>query len=153
MAGTTTNARPTRDRGPATTFALAFGAVYLLVGIVGFFITGFDNWVENDTDEFLLWFQINPLHNVVHLLIGGALLAAGSAGERESRGVAMLVGAAYLVVGVVGFFATGNEWNVLALNTADHWLHLGTAAIAFAAVAASGRSHTATPASREHRAA
>ena len=27
------------------TIALAFGAIYLLVGIVGFFITGFDDFV------------------------------------------------------------------------------------------------------------
>lgn len=133
----------TTDRGPATMFALAFGAVYLVVGILGFFVTGFDNWVENDTNEFLLWFEVNPLHNVVHLLVGGALLAGWATGERGARAISMLVGATYLVVGIAGFYATGNEWNVLSLNTADNWLHLGTAAVAFAAVAASGRGRQA----------
>ena len=33
--------------------ALAFGAIYLLVGIVGFFITGFDDFFGH-TDETLL---------------------------------------------------------------------------------------------------
>ena len=28
--------------------ALAFGVIYLLVGIIGFFITGFDNFFGND---------------------------------------------------------------------------------------------------------
>lgn len=136
-------ARTTADRGPATMFALAFGAVYLAVGILGFFVTGFDDWVATDTDELLLWFELNPLHNVVHLLVGGALLAAGATGERGARAISLLVGAVYLVVGVAGFYATGSDWNVLALNTADNWLHIGTAIVAFGAVAASGSARQA----------
>src|SRR5688500_7212562 len=57
---TTMTARDTT--GPRTlrqSIALAFGAIYLLVGIVGFFITGFDNFFGH-TDETLLVFDINP---------------------------------------------------------------------------------------------
>ena len=54
---------------------LAFGAIYLLVGIVGFFITGFDNFAGNEQHEMLLFFMINPLHNIVHILIGVVGLA------------------------------------------------------------------------------
>ena len=38
--------------------ALVFGAVYLLVGIVGFFITGFDDFAGNSQHEMLLFFMI-----------------------------------------------------------------------------------------------
>ena len=41
---------PRADRGMPwpQMLALAFGAVYLLIGIVGFFITGFDNFFGNE---------------------------------------------------------------------------------------------------------
>ena len=65
--------------------ALAFGAVYLLVGIVGFFVTGFDHFAGNAQHEMLLgFFMINPLHNIAHILVGvvGLLLARTLAGAR-----------------------------------------------------------------------
>jgi hypothetical protein len=38
-------------------------------------------------------------------------------------------GAVYLLVGVVGPFVTGTAANILALNTADHFLHIGSAIV------------------------
>lgn len=131
-------------RTPAKTFAYVFGAVYLIVGIVGFAVTGFDGFADPNGD-LLLFFEVNPLHNIVHLLIGIALLAAAGAGEATSRQITLLVGVVYAIVGVLGFFITGNETlNILALNLADHLLHLGTAIIAFIVAAASGRSTVTT---------
>ena len=60
----------TSTRAPHQVLALVIGAVYLLVGIAGFFVTGFDGFAEHDHDQTLLGFAINPLHNIVHLLIG-----------------------------------------------------------------------------------
>ena len=65
----------TRGRTLPEILGLAFGAIYLLVGIVGFFITGFDDFAGNEQHEMLLFFMINPLHNIVHILIGVAGLA------------------------------------------------------------------------------
>lgn len=114
-------------------FAGVFGAVYLLVGLAGFAVTGFDDWLATDTDELLLWFEINPLHNVVHVAIGLALLG-GSARPASARAIALVVGVVYAAVGVIGFFAVGEQWNILSLNQADNWLHIGTAIIALLAV-------------------
>lgn len=136
---TTTTSRDERWRGPATWFALAFGAIYLLVGLAGFAVTGFDEWFASETDEFLLGFELNPLHNVVHLLIGAALLSGGLRDERAARAITWTVGAAYALVGIVGLVAMDTEIDILALNTADNWLHIGTAAIAFIAAAMSQR--------------
>ena len=61
-------------RHPSQLLALAIGAVYTLIGILGFFITGFDNFAA-ETDKTLLGFEINPLHKLVHLAIGLAGLA------------------------------------------------------------------------------
>lgn len=128
---------------PARTFAGVFGAVYLLVGLVGFAVTGFDDWVATDTNETLLWFELNGLHNLVHILIGLALLA-GYAKPPSARPIAATVGATYALVGIIGFFAVGQEWNILSLNHADNWLHIATAILALAAVSAEDRSMTGT---------
>lgn len=48
--------------------------------------------------------------------------------------IALVVGVTYAAVGVIGFFAVGEEWNILSLNQADNWLHIGTAIIALLAV-------------------
>src|SRR5215216_1726787 len=61
-------------RHPSQLLALAIGAVYTLIGLLGFFVTGFDNFAA-ETDKTLLGFEINPLHNLVHLAIGLAGLA------------------------------------------------------------------------------
>lgn len=133
-----------RGDTPATLFAKVFGAVYLLIGLVGFAVTGFDNWFGTDTGETLLWFELNPFHNVVHLAIGAALLA-GARRPASARAIATIVGVAYALVGIVGFWALGEEWNILSLNQPDNWLHIGTAILALLAVAASSdRSDGAT---------
>lgn len=106
---------------------LAFGAIYLLVGIVGFFITGFDNFAGH-TDETLLIFDINPLHNIVHILIGvaGLVLSRTLAGAR-TYGWLLAVG--YGAAFVYGLFAVGQDWDFLNLNWADNILHLLTAIV------------------------
>lgn len=129
---------------PARTFSYVFGAVYLIIGVVGFAVTGFNDFAAPE-GELLLLFELNPLHNIVHLLIGIALLAAAGAGEVTSRQITLLVGAVYAIVGVLGFFITGNDTlNILALNVWDNLLHVGTAIIAFVAAGASGRTTVTT---------
>ena len=70
--------RPASDpttRHPSQLLALAIGVVYTLIGILGFLVTGFENFAS-ETDKTLLGFEINPLHNLVHLAIGLAGLIA-----------------------------------------------------------------------------
>jgi len=108
--------------------ALAFGAVYLLVGIVGFFVTGFDDFAANDTGETLLIFDINPLHNIVHIAIGiaGLVLGRTLAGAR-TYGWLLAVG--YGVAFIYGLLAVGEDWDVLNINGADNVLHILTAGV------------------------
>lgn len=132
----------------ARTFGLAFGTVYLVVGIVGFFVTGIADPVAADTGHFLVGLRLNAVHNLVHLLIGAALFFAAVAGPFVARQVVFLIGAAYLVVGVGGFFVTGRpEINILALNLGDHILHIVTALLALAVVAVDGSRPSALGAS------
>jgi hypothetical protein len=113
---------------PAQRFAQVFGAVYVLVGLLGFAFTGFDNFAGTE-GELELIFEVNPLHNVVHIAVG-ALWLASSRADASARSVSTLIGAVYLLLGVVGFFLVGTAANILALNTPDHFLHLATAALA-----------------------
>ena len=117
--------------------ATVFGAVYLLVGLLGFAVTGGVGFIATDGGLLLGIFQVNPLHNIAHLAIGAALLFAGLANARAAKTVNLIVGAAYLLLGIVGFFLAGTALNILALNTADHFLHLASA-IVLLAVALTG---------------
>ena len=107
---------------------LAFGAIYLLVGIVGFFITGFDHFADNEEHEMLLFFMINPLHNVVHLLIGvvGLALSRTLAGAK-TFGLLLAVG--YGLAFIYGVIAVGKDWDFLNINWADNVLHLVSAIV------------------------
>ncbi len=106
-----------------------FGAVYLLVGALGFAVTGGVGFIATSGGLLLGIFEVNPLHNVAHLLIGAALLIGGLSSARAAKGVNTTVGAAYLLLGIVGFFLVGTAANILALNTFDHFLHLASALV------------------------
>ncbi len=119
-----------------------FGAVYLLVGLLGFFGNRAGETFAGRTGHSLFGFQVNGLHNIVHLAIGAALLAAAAAGWRAARSANLTVGVVYLALGILGFFITNTAINIVALNTADHFLHLLSGAV-LTAVALSGRKRTA----------
>ena len=54
--------RPASDpttRHPSQLLALAIGAVYTLIGIAGFVVTGFENFAA-ETDKTLLGFETTP---------------------------------------------------------------------------------------------
>ncbi|KTR86967.1 DUF4383 domain-containing protein [Leucobacter chromiiresistens] len=114
---------------PNRILGVIFGAVYVLVGLLGFAVTGGVGFVATEGGLLLGIFEVNPLHNIAHLLIGAALLLAGLANVRAAKGVNGTVGAVYLLLGIVGFFIADTAANILALNTADHILHLGSALV------------------------
>ncbi|WP_406248935.1 DUF4383 domain-containing protein [Microbacterium sp. M] len=114
---------------PNRLVATVFGAVYILVGLLGFAVTGGVGFLATEGGMLLGIFMVNPLHNVAHLLIGAALLIAGLVSVRAAKTVNIVVGAAYLLLGIVGFFLVGTALNILALNTFDHFLHLASAIV------------------------
>ena len=114
---------------PNRLIATIFGAVYLLVGLLGFAFTGGVGFVATQGGLILGIFEVNPLHNIAHLLIGAALLIAGLTRMAAARAVNVTVGAVYLLLGIVGFFLVGTAANILALNTPDHFLHLVSAIV------------------------
>jgi hypothetical protein len=80
------------------------GAFYVLIGIIGFFITGFSNFIQN-TGDALIGFSLNPFHNLVHLAIGGFLIIMSRQSTATAEGACLGVGLFYVsafVIGVVG---------------------------------------------------
>ena len=128
MAATADN-NSTTGRTVPQTLSLVFGAVYLLVGIVGFFVTGFDNFAGNSQHEMLIGlFMINPLHNIAHILVGvlGLLLGRTLAGART---YGWLLAGLYAVLFVYGLIAVGQSWDFLNVNAGDNVLHIATAVV------------------------
>ncbi|OXM75335.1 MULTISPECIES: DUF4383 domain-containing protein [Amycolatopsis] len=123
------------------------GAVFLLVGILGFvpgITTGYDEltFAGHHSGALLLGvFAVSVLHNIVHLLFGVAGLAASrSAGA--ARAFLIGGGAIYLVLWVYGLVVDeAGSANFVPVNTADNWLHLvlGVAMIALGLLTARGR--------------
>jgi Domain of unknown function (DUF4383) len=111
----------------ARRFAMVFGAVYVVVGLLGFAVTGLEGFATTSGDKLIL-FGVNPLHNLVHVAVGAAWLVA-SRREPAARLVSALIGAVYLVVGVIGLFIAGggSELNILNLNQPDNLLHFASA--------------------------
>lgn len=111
---------------------LVFGAVYVIVGLLGFlgepFVTGASHDAMPSADGDLLGiFPINALHNVVHLAIGAALLY-GASGHTQAVMMARIVGGVYTVVGLLGFVAP-DTFGLMPIGGPDILLHLGSAAI------------------------
>ncbi len=115
------------------------GAVYVLVGVLGFTIVGGVGFAATDGRHLLGIFETNPLHNLVHVAVGAALLLAAGRGARLAAAANTLVGAVYLLVAAAGLFALDSKANLLALNGADNVLHAGSAiALLVIGVAARG---------------
>lgn len=139
-------------RTPIETTALAAGAVFALVGILGFIPGVTTNYSEMtfagpDSEAMLLGiFQVSVLHNVVHLLLGAAGLLMGRT-VTQSKYFLIGGGALYLVLWIYGLLIDqGSAANFVPVNTADNWLHaaLGIVMVALGIVLGRG------PGSAEH---
>jgi hypothetical protein len=112
------------DRSPVQTAAMAVGAVFLLVGILGF-IPGITsdapgNFVGEDSEaELLGLFQVSWLHNIVHLLYGVAGLVLARTWD-GARNFLIWGGVLYLLLWLIGLIGL-LDW--LPANDADDWLH------------------------------
>lgn len=103
--------------------AAVFGAVFLLVGIAGFFTTGMSMHADMETAPRLFGlFPVNALHNVVHLLFGVWGLAA-SRSFGGARSYAQITGVAYLALAVLGFIVP-EFFGIMPIGGNDIWLHL-----------------------------
>lgn len=83
-----------------------FGVLYVAIGLIGFAVTGFSNFLQNTDDSILLsGLSVNPFHNLVHLAIGAFLIIMSRQAPTTAEGACLGVGIFYVaafVIGVVG---------------------------------------------------
>ncbi|MCO1595722.1 DUF4383 domain-containing protein [Micromonospora sp. RHAY321] len=120
----------TTGKHPVRTAAQVVGAVFLLVGILGFIpgiTSNYDTmaFAGHESEAKLLGlFQVSILHNLVHLAFGvaGLALARTISGARTYL---IAGGAVYLVLWLYGLVIDHESGaNFVPLNGADNWLHL-----------------------------
>lgn len=127
MTGTKTVAG--RQMTPVQLGSAVVGAVFLLVGVLGFIpgiTTGYGEmtFASHESGALLLGiFGVNILHNVVHLLFGVVGLAAARTAS-AAKYFLLIGGAIYLVLWIFGLVIDPDSAiNFVALNTPDNWLH------------------------------
>jgi hypothetical protein len=95
------------------------GLVLTILGIAGFFTSGM-----------LFGFQVDTIHNIVHLVSGLVGLYAFNASQSSSRTYLIVFGLIYALVTVIGFAMGGDILGLFMVNGADNYLHLVIAAVA-----------------------
>jgi hypothetical protein len=147
----TTHPTRTSNRTTIQKAALGVGAVFALVGVLGFIPGITSNYAElqfagHQSEAMLLGlFQVSVLHNIVHLLFGVAGIAL-SRSVAGSKSFLLYGGIIYLVLWVYGLVVDQESaGNFVPLNDFDNYLHLllGVAMIGLAVVLGKGRSNRA----------
>jgi hypothetical protein len=115
----------------ARMFALVFGIVYLLVGLLGFTATGTSMAAGPDAPRLMGLFPVNLLHNIVHILIGVWGLASyrsATGAVAYARGLAIL----YALLAIMGLLPAPFQttFGLVPIYGADVALHALTAIIA-----------------------
>ncbi len=139
----------------AQRFAQVSGAIYLLVGILGFIppllttktgLTVPALGLPMFAGFLIALFAVNWLHSAAHLLIGVAGLATFRNPAAASI-YALALGVLYALLFVLGLF--GRQWGLLdrllPLNWLDNILHLLTALVALGAYFASRGTPETSP--------
>lgn len=94
------------------------GGVLVLVGILGFVLPS----------PILGMFEVNMLHNIIHLASGGLTILAATQGIGAMRTWGRLFGVVYLVVGIVGF-VDPTVFGLMHVNNPDNLFHIVLATV------------------------
>lgn len=107
-----------------------FGIVFVLIGVLGF-VPAFV-----PDGRLLGLFQVDAVHNLIHLLSGAAALAAAATSARYAKLYFQVFGVVYAIVAIGGFLPFlqfGDDMKLLGLthvDMADNLLHVVIAAAA-----------------------
>ncbi len=132
-------------------FALGFGIVYTLVGLMGFVpaflgtLNNADLAVDALSGRLLGLFPVNILHSLTHLAIGVAGIAAYRS-FAGARAYARAIAVAYALLAVMGLIPGLNTvFGLIPLFSHDIWLHaLSAAAAAYFGFVAPAEDTTTT---------
>jgi hypothetical protein len=103
----------------AKTWAMVFGWIFLVIGVLGF--------IHNPLVGNGAMFHTDMMHNIIHLIFGAILLWAAYSAPMKARAAMKWIGIIYLVLAILGFVlvsGTGSLLGLAEVNGADNWLHL-----------------------------
>jgi hypothetical protein len=130
-------------RTPAQWFCLIVGAVLVLAGILGFITdSSFDTGDMLNGDK-LLGLEVNGWHNIVHIASGAFLLAMAPKRKTAKTG-ALVFGAIYVVVTIIGLADGSDIFGLIPINGPDNVLHLVLAIAGIGAAVTSDADDRAT---------
>src|SRR5918995_3447067 len=116
--------RSDRRRTPAQWYCLLAGLSLLLAGILGFIVdSNFDTGDGINGGKLLSIFEVNGIHNLVHLASGLVLLAA-SPKRASAKTVAIAFGLVYGIVTIIGLIDGETVLGLIPVNSADNVLHI-----------------------------
>src|SRR5918998_3053053 len=123
-AGSRGTDRTDRRRTPAQWYCLLAGLSLLLAGILGFIVdSSFDTGDGIQGGELLSIFEVNGIHNLIHLASGLVLLAA-SPKRASAKTVAIAFGLVYGIVTIIGLIDGETVLGLIPVNPADNILHI-----------------------------
>jgi uncharacterized protein DUF4383 len=129
-------------RSPNRLVAVILGAIYLIAGVAGLFVSAGMGIFAVPGRMLLAAFAVNPSAAALDILIAAAVLIAGLSSVAASKIVTTIVGTVFLVLGIAGLFVIGTGFNYLALNGADNVLHFASAVVLLAVGLGAERSVT-----------
>jgi hypothetical protein len=105
--------------------AMIMGSVYVVGGIIGFFVTGFTSNFTEVTDKAVFGlFMVNPFHNIVHVVVGGLwLMGAFALTSAGCEGMNIAIGGFYILATLLGFLGYLSLANIPTTG-GDNYLHL-----------------------------
>jgi fucose 4-O-acetylase-like acetyltransferase len=125
--------RPIADH-PLAAAAAGFGVFAAAIGILGFGETGFFPFAP-DVGENILMFTFNPLQDLIHVVVGGAVLWALGWRRGAAAGLAAAGAVVFLAMGSLRLAGFGPaRW--LGMDAFTAWAHVVVGAAALAALAA-----------------
>ena len=130
MAHASSERAITRDdaRTPAQWYCLLAGLTLLLAGVLGFVADATFNTGDGVQGDELVVFEVNAIHNIVHVASGLVLLAA-SPKRPTARAVALGFGVVYGLVAIIGLIDGEDVLGLIPINAADNVLHVALAAL------------------------
>jgi hypothetical protein len=109
----------------ATKLAWAFGIIFIVIGVLGF-VPG----ITTADGHLLGIFEVDFLHNLIHIATGLVALALIFAAPSKINLFFKVFGVIYGLVTIIGFVQQTNVLGLFAVNMADNVLHLLIAAVA-----------------------
>ena len=114
--------------GPRTIdqmYSVILGLVVIVLGILGFFLTGFTNFTEMTDHAILGLFQTNGFHNLVYIIFGLLwLLGAFTLTPAGNQGMNIAVGGALVLVALLGYLGYMSLLSIPPGINGDNILHL-----------------------------